>query len=995
MDNSTKLTEIEEENLITKATVDVQPDFSMTNTPLSRAGKELLDGNSTPEESFSIEDNTSEHRAEGAYDLSQHDNFTQDQESELWGTRDKTTKPRRQKKSVMKANRAGKKVKKLTLSSDDMPGSEKYGVGLSGHDLYGETRRERKAAIKCKHSDMTKHDRLPPPIYKNRVFCCLTTIIILVVFLVCALLGVTVYAYNTYAQPVTEMSLLEALNIAARLRNADESEIVTNPYDSEVDGVKFYEGLSESFKVDTVLTINDLVGGLELMGGDGIVIEDGSTGNPFIDDLLLETEFDFSSLANFDGTEKPSFAISDKMLAAVLNDIFSVSGDIEQLAPIEESLGMPLSELFEVNQVIITPNGDTLETANFKVTLSADLAMLAMSAISEVENVPAFISSMIPVLLPDKLFFSFALTPGTEETPELHLNNLNKKMMSQLIVTTNNLLALKNESTGEDSSFDFNAMLDTIGDEVNKLFQKVNTAVGEGGMSFASSEGTGGLMNLDTLQALISIAGMDNVTSSDFLLMIKHFHSVDFSIIEGVTIEEYIDAIVDNPTSLEIYNEEIKSVLSGYGVSSNDVSDWTPDVFIDKVATLPDLINIVDFVGKDGKHLYEQSQADLSVTSHISDAALAQILQANLSKVSSYKNLSILDILILELTMIESPEFSGLEIFASVDISKLLEKEVGNSTFSGLILSMFPKNIFVEISVPFERNPDPNQVSSNIIINTSLETDADSAASSDAMIDTLSNIINTLGLSDTTFDKNFLLKKLDNEIYAILDSLNNNEVSEVPISIELTDKGAQLPTVYDLLIDFTAEPNTEPFTHDEMQATLCSFYNVDEFMDGTSYIDNVYNVNLYESSGFVERELNKKMFLNTAPYIDSADANKNVYNYLTTIGNNLSGTNIDTALNIPEFVNNTKHAKQGNLSISSLEFAKILLEGGLLSSIEESITIYKDFSIIDAMVASDGNMVLTIVGTLNDSSPPTDGKVCYAAYIYQGFNSTVVECWLY
>ena len=95
MDNSTKLTEIEEENLITKATVDVQPDFSMTNTPLSRAGKELLDGNSTPEESFSIEDNTSEHRAEGAYDLSQHDNFTQDQESELWGTRDKTTKPRR------------------------------------------------------------------------------------------------------------------------------------------------------------------------------------------------------------------------------------------------------------------------------------------------------------------------------------------------------------------------------------------------------------------------------------------------------------------------------------------------------------------------------------------------------------------------------------------------------------------------------------------------------------------------------------------------------------------------------------------------------------------------------------------------------------------------------------------------------------------------------------------------------------------------------------
>ena len=823
-----------------------------------------------------------------------------------------------------------------------------------------------------KQKDKHKNKPVPPRKKKKTCLCCFSSILIALVLVVGGVFATALICYNSYAMPITQMSFFEAIDVAFNLYVADKDKIVTNPYDPEQDSEKFYNGLSESLRIDKILTINDIVNGLTDKPGDEGGGGEGSTGNSFLDQLLGNTQFDFSTLVNFDGTSKPGFAVTDRMLAAILDDAFAISSDIAKLTSIEDTLGMPLKDVFGVDQIIITPSGDDVENAKFKVTLSLKARDLITSMLAKTGGLPDFAMSMIPALMPNIIYFSMEMTPGAATAPSIQLNNIEPALMDKVIIAMDNILAMQG-APSENATGKFTGILNNVGQVVHDVFQKVHTLVGDEGITFASSV-DGGIMNIDTLQAMMFAMNVKNVTSTDFLLMVKHLHAADHELSDTVSIDDYINLLVDeeNRTSVQKYNEEIARVFSGYGISNFNAADWTPEKFINNISKIPNLINIVDFKDSNGKHLYDHSQKVLSDLAHFSDVALAQILQAQINKPATSGLDFPFKVTILELDMIKSSAFSGFEIIASMDVKGLINSSLENNPLKTLISSLFPDNLFIKITTPFEENTDPNLPSSNIVFNFYDSEGNSVAGESDAMLSTLSKIMDTIGSSTVFFDKDVLLKTFDDKIYKALEQMQSgSEQDSAPFSIELADQGVQLPTIYKILSDMS----DNVVATNDMQKVLSSYYNINGYMNGTTYTNNVAPVNLYDVSGFVENQLQKKMFLNTAGHIAEADpAKKNVYNYLTTIGGSLTGANINSHVSVDLFKNNAQHASYSDLHISSLEFAKILLEGDVLKSVETSMAIYKNFTIANASVDKSGNMNLTIAGELNtDSAASSSG----------------------
>ena len=853
----------------------------------------------------------------------------------------------------------------------------------NANTLEGKNRRKKKSNKKSSYNSKGKK--------KHTCLCCFSSIIISLVLVVGGLFGTSLVLYNKYAQPITQMSLFEAFDVVFNLYSSDKDKIVTNPYDPTVDSEKFYKGLSDSLRIDKILTISDIANGINSKP-DGGTDGSGSTGNTFLDQLLADTEFDFSSLVNFDGTMNPGFAVTDKMLAAILDDAFSIASEIEALASLEKTLGMPLTQAFSVDQVIITSDAvkssfagvaDT-SNAKFKITLSMKIRDLMTSMVANMGGVPDFVKNMIPALMPDVIFFSMELTPGTASSPGIQLNHMKPELMSKIIVAMDNVLGLQGGGESADGAGQFTSILNKVGNTVHDLFQKVNNLVGDEGISFASST-DGGIMNIDTLQAMMYAMDVKNVSSTDFLLMVKHLHSVDHSLTPDISITDYVNTMVkeEDRTSIEKYNAEIKEVFSGYGVSNHATADWTPDKFVNNISKLPNLINIVDYVDANGKHLYDYNQSSLSTLAHFSDNALAQILQAQINKPATAGLDFPFKLNILELDMIKSPTFDGFKIIASIDLMSIISSSLEGNPLKTLMSSLFPENLFVEITTPFVRNSDPKKSSSNIIFNFFDAEGNSSQAESDAMLSTLSKIMSTLDSSEVTFDKEVILATFDDKVYTALEQIQNGSSTEkAPITIDLADGGIQLPTVYKILSDMS----DNAVATNDMQGVLSSYYNIGGYMTGegsTTVSNTVAPIDLYGVGNFVERELQEKMFLNTAGHISNSDpTKKNVYDFLTTIGGSLIGTSINDTITVPKFLNNNKPASNNNINIDSLEFAKILLEGDILSSIQSSISIYKDFTISNAFVDASGNMNLTIVGVLNNTTPPssTGGNISLSQF---------------
>ncbi len=648
----------------------------------------------------------------------------------------------------------------------------------------------------------TKKNGMPKK--KHKLLCCTTSILLTLVLVVGGTFTTVGILYTSYVKPTTEISFFEMLGVTIDMYNADECEIVTNAFDAKKDSAAFYNGLSKALQIDTVLTIDDILSGLT-GGGEGEQPTDSdaepdpkaepnpddSTGNSAFDKILKDTKFDFSSLVNFDGKTKPSFSMTDKMLGAVLNDALNISSGVPMLAGIEKTLGMPIKDAVSAKQVIITTDPNNITAATFKATLAINVRAMVANILKPF-GLPDFLTSMISGMSPKTIYVSLSLDPTSIDAPEFQINSIDKEMMARLVRALDNLMG----KSGDTAGGAFTSILTQVSGFVNTAFTKVHGLVGDEGISFASTDEDAS-MNVDVLQAMMSIMNVKNVSSTDFLLMIKHLHSVDNKINADNTIDDYITSMVKNKTDMDIYNAEIIRFLNYYGVDTSndsdkkpfDIKEWSPSNFSAKIPFLPTLINPFDFLTPDGDRKIDYLDDEkLDEMALISDAAVGQIIQAQLSIPGQLP----FGMHILELNMMSD----HMKIIASFNIADLFGTALDSNPLKSLISSLFPENLFVEVTAFYDK---ASTSKSNIIFNFSGGNPVgNSQLESDKMLKTLATFMSAFGMDSESIDKATLLQKLDDNIKIALDSLTDvgtSPVGGVPIGIGFTEGGIKLPTI--------------------------------------------------------------------------------------------------------------------------------------------------------------------------------------------------------
>ncbi|MDE6565908.1 MAG: hypothetical protein K2L47_02435, partial [Clostridia bacterium] len=371
------------------------------------------------------------------------------------------------------------------------------------------------------------------------------------------------------------------------------------------------------------------------------------------------------------------------------------------------------------------------------------------------------------------------------------------------------------------------------------------------------------------------------------------------------------------------------------------------------------LINIKD--AKIGNEkLYSIENSVLQNYSCLTDNALAQILNNMIATQlgDSFK----MDI--KELTM----NASSMDIIAQIDVSSMIDKELGDKfgSLKPMILSIFPKNMFIKLIIPYERNSEG--VSCDIIFN--YTKDGSSKEESDKMFDTIAKLMTSVNGAEATnnFDKNTILNKLDNAIYPTLEDLKG---ADAKITIEFKEGKVQLPTIYEVLATTINDgaSETDKLSADTIQKTMSSYYTYD---DETTKFDPitgkiVNNVEETSLTPFIERELRSKFFI-------AGDIKENaVFDTMKGIADKLDPANISTAINIKNLQNNTNKADKMNLAITSLELAQLIIQSGKLSGITD-IGCYTGFTFVDIKVNATENKLSLVMAAELDKSQTSGGN---------------------
>lgn len=520
---------------------------------------------------------------------------------------------------------------------------------------------------------------------KHKFACCLTSVLLVVVLICGALFGGTFFIYNSYAKDYTGISYFEAVGMIFGLYGADEDKIITNPFNIQEDTDAFFTGLQQSLYLDTKFTIDKLLALIpkeEGGTGDGsqtmaTLLAEGtppekeepsgntSTGNQMLDDLLGDTKFDFSELKDFDGTKKTEFFISDKMIAGILQNVLLHANSIPNVAEAINSLGFDILSEVEIKQTII--NLDEQENAHLKLTIQVKVKEIVKELVKQIQEIPPFVKNIISGIVPKNIYLSASISPTQKADPVLSINSIDDNLVQTLLYSL-------------DSKFDgkITNIFNTISETLYNTYMQVQEFAGINGIKFAQTQTAGGI-SLDALQIVMHAMKVENVTSSDFLLMVKHLHSVDLS---GITKEEYLENL-DNYSTIESFNSSRDTLLGAYGIS--DTQSLTPENFIDELPNIVSKVNIKNYKNADGKPLYQCSNEELIEQSRLSDSALAQVFNGFLrnpngdnstaSAVSllskdNEENIALpFDIEVLELTL----DGTNINIIASISLENLLK----------------------------------------------------------------------------------------------------------------------------------------------------------------------------------------------------------------------------------------------------------------------------------------------------------------------------------
>lgn len=364
---------------------------------------------------------------------------------------------------------------------------------------------------------------------------------------------------TTSLKDMTGLSLLEAVGMMVKLYS-DGSSVVTNPYGEE-DLDNFYADLKTALYLseDCNITIADIVSGLlssltdeengeNTEGGEELTLSDGSplimsdetapeigangsiTGNKALDDLLESLDFDFSVLEGRDQEtlEKEMLELTDRELAAVLNEALGEISEVDALKNIEDQYGIVIDQVASVSQVIID-NATVLDQQGVRVraTVAVDLRSAAGEALKKNKSqllanlfgdkqVPDIVSKLVdvlPMMLPSKIYVTASIYPNMQTwEANVAVNDMSEKQQAAVNSLLNNLIA------AEDADGNKIPFMRSINQKIFDTIMSIDDLVP---INFVPSTDSNGTVETKPIQAVINMLGAENLTQGDFLALIR------------------------------------------------------------------------------------------------------------------------------------------------------------------------------------------------------------------------------------------------------------------------------------------------------------------------------------------------------------------------------------------------------------------------------------------------------------------------------------------
>lgn len=464
---------------------------------------------------------------------------------------------------------------------------------------------------KNKINDETK-DEIVQVTPKKKKRCCLNCFIVVMIIVVVfsgGLVGGAFWAWGKYAEPSMEMSLTEFFGILNKTMNGKEKDIVTNAFE-EKDLDAFYEQMKEKMflKDESNVTIMDIINGYVpkannttqptgYTGTDGYdlrpiysqeennaKVEASSqvtTGNSDFDKLLQQFDFDFSSLANYDGAPHV-LQITDKELAAVVNQALKsaeqINGFKEQVAQIKNSTGIDIVSLVSLRQIIID-NDNIADQTNIRLSVTLQLkAREMMAQVLEKNGMPKFLSSFVP----KNFFVTTDLYPNNgDKSAGIKINSASAEEINKLIAGIEKLVA---KTSGEQSGSGISEIFNTINNQVVETITKMQEFCP---IVFISSE-KGGAIQSRPIEAILKMMKL-TISEGQFLSLIR---DVKLPTKESLDLDKYTETKRDE--NVELF---IQSLVKNYGIIETEDNKITKDnIFqqINSFSTDPNFANRID-----------------------------------------------------------------------------------------------------------------------------------------------------------------------------------------------------------------------------------------------------------------------------------------------------------------------------------------------------------------------------------------------------------------
>ncbi len=564
-----------------------------------------------------------------------------------------------------------------------------------------------------------------------------------------------------------------------------------------------------------------------------------STGNSALDELLKEIQFDFSSLADYDGS-KNILEISDKQLAAFIDEVLGGIGEFfPALKEMETSMGSALGDLLQIKQIIIFGDVSVPQSAGLKITLNVKLRNL-MSAF--VQKNPAL--SYVRSLMPQNIYASATVYPcDRDRAIQVSINKMSEVNVEKIVRIADVVL----KKTG--SNMSLSKLLVDVNSKVVDTIEKAQNVIP---LSFVTS----GSMELYPIETLMKTLKVD-VSEQAFLTMIR---DVKLPNAQSLGFDIYTPEVKLNDT-----REFITEVSAKYGIDNTDGKIGEQNTIADVMnfAQGESVLNSINLKSID----YSGEYTDENVKVGASYQALSHML-------SSYVNENeMLGTIKAKIVNMSSNGNGDLSIDIEVNVAQMLGFN-GEDTMAQLIRQLVPESIFATATIDLQ-NLQPTSVEINKV----------GVENSQNHLQTLTALASSFNMDVSSLSYESICSQVDSGIKQGLAQVKE----KIGYDIQFNTDKAYLPSLYEIIsgtsiVNGDLKEDEHYFTPQEIRNMLKHLYTFvyDEENDGFDPKDNM--------DGFID-QLYQKYFISDSYKQTLLEASRN--NTLLEAMTNIGGDNFD------------------------------------------------------------------------------------------------------